>query len=133
MEREHTQIIWDHMHIRTSNVEDDARWFEEILGANIIRSPGRVDVEIGGARIFLAPATAEDKVHSPPSHPHLGLDHFGFSVVGLASLVDTLRTKGVIFTSDFRQVRPGVSACFIQGPQGISIELVERTPATILA
>jgi lactoylglutathione lyase len=34
--------------------------------------------------------------------------------------------KGVEFTREPTTIRPGVRVCFIRGPQGISIELLER-------
>lgn len=37
-----------------------------------------------------------------------------------------LKAKGVEFTQDVHNIRPGVRICFIRGPQGISIELLER-------
>jgi len=37
-----------------------------------------------------------------------------------------LKAKGVEFTKEPTTVRPGVRVCFIRGPQGISIELLER-------
>ena len=39
-----------------------------------------------------------------------------------------LKGKGVEFTKDVTQARPGVRICFIRGPQGISIEILERKP-----
>ena len=38
-----------------------------------------------------------------------------------------LKAKGVEFTEEVHEVRAGVRICFIRGPQGISIELIERT------
>jgi lactoylglutathione lyase len=37
-----------------------------------------------------------------------------------------LKSKGVEFTKEPTTVRPGVRVCFIRGPQGISIKLLER-------
>ena len=42
------------------------------------------------------------------------------------SCVD-LKTKGVKFTREPTTVRPGVRVCFIQAPEGVSIELLDRT------
>ena len=47
------------------------------------------------------------------------------------ALVDALvsssgKAKGVAFTKEPQTIRPGVRICFIRGPQGISIELLER-------
>ena len=38
-----------------------------------------------------------------------------------------LKAKGVKFTREPTTVRPGTRVCFIEGPQGVSIELLDRT------
>ena len=50
---------WDHIHLRTTNPEAMAQWFETILGAEVVRSTQqgkpRIDLKLGGANIFIAP------------------------------------------------------------------------------
>lgn len=124
-------IVWDHIHLRTPDPEATAQWFERMLGAEVVRSTQqgapRIDLKLGGANIFLAPVTAGDGVNPAPVTPYQGLDHFGLAVQGLDALVADLKAKGVQFSEDVRQVRPGLRVCFIRGPYGISIELLERT------
>ena len=67
-------------------------------------------------------------MNPPPSPPYQGLDHFGLSVVGIDALAAELKAKGAVFTKGPLTLRPGLRVCFIQGPQGISIELLERNP-----
>ena len=121
------QVQWDHVHIRTPDQEATAQWFAEMLGAEIVRTPVRIAMRLGGASIFLAPVSAGDGVNPPPVTPYQGLDHFGLAVQGLDALVASLKAKGVVFTEEVREIRAGVRICFIRGPQGISIELIERT------
>ncbi|MGB3487517.1 MAG: VOC family protein [Xanthobacteraceae bacterium] len=121
------QLIWDHVHIRTPDPDATARWFAEMLGAEIVPSPARIDVRLGGNSIFLTPVSAGDGINPAPVTPYQGLDHFGLAVQGLDALVADLKAKGVQFSEDVRQVRPGLRVCFIRGPHGISIELLERT------
>ena len=120
------QITWDHVHIRTPDPEATAQWFAEMLGGEIVRTPARLDVKLGGANIFLAPVTAGDGVNPPPATPYQGLDHFGLAVKDIDDVAAALKAKGVEFTKDVHTLRPGVRICFIRGPQGISIELLER-------
>jgi catechol 2,3-dioxygenase-like lactoylglutathione lyase family enzyme len=122
------QFNWDHVHIRTSDPEGTAKWFADTLGAEIVRTPVRLDVKLGSANIFLAPVTAGDGVNPPPSTPYQGLDHFGLSVKDIDDVAAHLKAKGVQFTKEPHTIRPGVRICFIRGPQGISIELLERDP-----
>ena len=125
------KYTWDHIHIRTPDPEATAQWFEKMLGAEVIRSTQqgapRIDMKIGGANVFLAPVTAGDGVYSPPQTPYQGLDHFGLSVAGIDAIAADLKAKGVKFTREPTTVRPGTRVCFIEGPQGVSIELLDRT------
>jgi lactoylglutathione lyase len=125
------KFTWDHVHIRTPNVEETAQWFERMLGAEVLRSQQqgapRIDLKIGGQNVFLAPVAAGDGVASPPATPYQGLDHFGLTVSGIDAIAAELKAKGVEFTKEPTTVRPGVRICFIRGPQGVSIELLDRT------
>ena len=121
---------WDHVHLRTTDPERMAQWFENMLGAEVIRTmqqgKPRIDLKLGGANIFIAPVAAGDGVNAAPTTPYQGLDHFGLTVSGIDAIAAELKGKGVEFTTEPTTVRPGVRVCFIRGPQGISIELLER-------
>ena len=121
---------FDHVHLRSPDPEATAAWFEDKLGAQIIRSQQagkpRIDMKVGGADIFIIQADAT--AAAPPSAPYQGIDHFGLSVVGLDEAVAGLKAKGVQFTMEPTEPRPGIRICFIRGPENISIELLERTP-----
>ncbi len=125
-------IVWDHVHLRTPDAEATAQWFERMLGADILRSTQqgapRIDLKLGGVMIFLAPVTAGDGVNPPPVTPCQGLDHIGFQVTDLDDVAASLKAKGAEFTMEPNVPRPGIKISFIRGPQGISIELLERDP-----
>ncbi|MGY3409139.1 catechol 2,3-dioxygenase-like lactoylglutathione lyase family enzyme [Bradyrhizobium sp. GM5.1] len=55
-----------------------------------------------------------------------GLDHFGLTVKDIDAVAAEIKAKGVTFTREPTTIRPGVRICFIRGPEGISIELLER-------
>jgi catechol 2,3-dioxygenase-like lactoylglutathione lyase family enzyme len=127
------KYTWDHIHLRTTNPEGTAQWYERMLGAEVIRSvqqgQPRIDLKLGGADIFIAPVTPGDGVNPPPATPYQGLDHFGLTVTGIDAVAAELKAKGVEFTREPTTVRPGVRVCFIRAPEGVSIELLERTAA----
>jgi catechol 2,3-dioxygenase-like lactoylglutathione lyase family enzyme len=86
-----------------------------------------VDLKLGGADIFIAPVPPGDgTIGAPPRPPRQGLDHFGFAVPDLDAAAAALKAKGVEFTLEPKQARPGLRIAFIRGPQGISIELLQR-------
>jgi catechol 2,3-dioxygenase-like lactoylglutathione lyase family enzyme len=126
-------LTWDHVHIRSPNPEATAQWFERMLGAEVIRSvqqsAPRIDLKLGGANIFIAQVSSGDGVNAPPTTPYQGLDHFGLTCSGIDAIAAELKAKGVKFTKEPTTVRPGVRICFIRGPEGISIELLDRSAA----
>ena len=65
-------VTWDHVHLRSPDPEATAAWLENILGGVIIRGPGRIDVKLGGANVFIAPVAAGDGVNAPPKTPYQG-------------------------------------------------------------
>ena len=127
------KFTYDHMHLRSPNPEATARWYEQMLGAEVIRSmqedKPHIDLKLGGANIFIAPVTAGDGVNPPPTTPYQGLDHFGLCVTGIDAIVAELKGKGVKFTKEPTTVRPGVRIAFLRAPEGVSIELLDRTVA----
>jgi lactoylglutathione lyase len=130
MSNQTPQVSWDHIHLRSPDPEATAAWFERMLGAQVIRSMAqgkpRVDLKLGGANVFIMPVTPGDGVHAPPVTPYQGLDHFGLTVSDIDSVTAELKSKGAEFTMEPRTIRPGLRVCFLRGPQGISVELLER-------
>jgi len=123
-------VSWDHIHLRSPDPEATAAWFERMLGAQVIRSmvqgKPRVDLKLGGANVFIMPVAPGDGVHAPPVTPYQGLDHFGLTVSDIDAIAAELKDKGAEFTMEPRTIRPGLRVCFLRGPQGISVELLER-------
>ena len=126
------KYTWDHVHLRAPNPEATAQWYERMLGAEVIRTmqqgQPRIDLKLGGANIFIAPVAPGDGVNPPPATPYQGLDHFGLSVSGIDEIAADLKKKGVEFSQEPHSPRPGIKICFLRGPQGISIELLDRNP-----
>ena len=102
-----------------------------MLGAEIKRSmqqgAPRIDMMIGGANVFLAPVKAGDGVNAPPNDAVPGPRPF--RPVGDRDRRHRRRPQGQgrEFTREPTTVRPGTRVCFIRGPQGVSIELLDRT------
>jgi len=100
-------VTWDHVHLRSPDPEATAVWLEKILGGVIIRGPGRIDVKLGGANVFIAPVTAGDGVNAPPQTPYQGLDHFGLTVKDIDAVAAEIKAKGVEFTKEPTTIRAG--------------------------
>lgn len=127
------KFAWDHIHLRSPNPEATAAFYERMFGAEVIRTmqqgKPRIDLKVGGANVFILPVAAGDKTNPPPVSPYQGLDHFGLTVTGIDAVVADLKAKGAEFTMEPNDIRPGVRIAFLRGPEGVSIELLERKPA----
>jgi lactoylglutathione lyase len=127
------KFTYDHIHLRSPDPEATAQYYQQMFGAEVIRTmqqgQPRIDLKLGGADIFIAPVAAGSDVGLPPKMPYQGLDHFGLAVTGVDAIAAELKAKGAEFTMEPTTVRPGVRICFIRGPQGVSIELLDRTVA----
>jgi len=126
------KFTYDHIHLRSPNPEATAAFYERMFGAEVIRTmqqgKPRIDMKIGGADVFIAPVLPDGKTNPPPVTPYQGLDHFGLSVTGIDAIVAELKAKGAEFTLEPTDIRPGVRIAFLRGPEGVSIELLERKP-----
>ncbi len=124
------QFTYDHIHLRSPNPEATAQFYQRMFGAEVLRSmqqgKPRIDLKLGGANIFIAPVAPGDGVNAPPTTPYQGLDHFGLSVSNIDGVVAELKAKGAEFTREPTTVRPGVRVAFLRGPEGVSIELLDR-------
>jgi catechol 2,3-dioxygenase-like lactoylglutathione lyase family enzyme len=124
-------FTWDHIHLRSPDPEATAAFYERMFGAEVIRTmqqgKPRIDLKVGGANVFILPVVPGDKTNPPPTSPYQGLDHFGLSVTGIDAVVADLKAKGAEFTMEPNNIRPGIRIAFLRGPEGVSIELLERS------
>jgi catechol 2,3-dioxygenase-like lactoylglutathione lyase family enzyme len=125
-----TKFIWEHIHLRSPDPAATAAWYQDKLGAEIIRTPQadgstRYDLDLTGQKIFIAKADPGATAPSPQT-PYMGLDHFGLTVADIDTAVAELKSKGVPFTMEPKTIRPGVRIAFLTAPQEVSIELIQR-------
>jgi len=125
-----TKFNWEHIHLRSPEPETTAQWYHDKLGAEIVKTPQkdgsmRIDLNLGGQKVFIAKSVA-GKVADAPNSPYLGLDHFGLLVSDLPAAVAELKAKGVTFTMEPTEIRPGTKIAFLTAPENVSIELLQR-------
>ena len=51
---------------------------------------------------------------------------FGLTVTDIGPVMAELKAKGVVITTALMTIRAEMLGCFIQGPQGISIEVLQH-------
>jgi catechol 2,3-dioxygenase-like lactoylglutathione lyase family enzyme len=125
------KLTFDHIHLFTRDPEATAAFYERMFGAEVIRSmqegKPRIDLKLGGANIFILDVSGNSKAGAGPAHPHQGLDHFGLQVRNIDAVCAELKSKGAVFSREPVTIRPGTRIAFVTGPDGVSIELLERT------
>ena len=123
---------YGHIHLRSRDPRGTAQYYERMFGARIIESvqsdgQPRIDLDINGLTVFIAPVPPDAGMAAAPADPHLGLDHFGLRVDNLDAAVAELKQRGATFTTEPRTIRPGVKIAFIQCPDNVRVELLERS------
>ena len=93
-------IAFDHVNIRTSNLESMADWYRDILGMQTGRRP---DFSFPGAWLFLGEQALVHLVGvaiAPQIDGPLRLEHFAFRAKGLEEFTETLTARNIAHTID---------------------------------
>jgi catechol 2,3-dioxygenase-like lactoylglutathione lyase family enzyme len=124
-------IVFDHVHLISEDPRSAAEWYADKLGGRIIgsaeiRGAPQVIVAFEGATIIVrGQRTGEEAAGKPGLE--WGTDHFGFSVKGdFDGFCDDLKKNEVTFTLDPVDFTPTVRIAFIEAPDNVSIELLQR-------
>ncbi len=120
----------DHVHLRSLDPVAAARFYVAMFGAlpreaAPVGAAVREVVELAGLTLFIdqvPPDTA-----APPSPPFLGVEHIGLAVADLDAAVAELTAKGAVFTLSPRSPRPGLKMAFVQAPDGVQVEILQRS------
>jgi len=120
----------DHVHIMVVDLEKAVRYFEDFFGGKVearteLRGSPMVRMMASGVYVNIHKTDSKDAAFVPGKGTP-GMDHFGFVVKDLEKEVQALKKKGARFSVDFTHGAGGVKFAFIDGPDGIRIELIER-------
>lgn len=128
------QYSINHVHIRSSDPHASASWYEKHFNAKIVSArevmPGTITVsmEVGGPvrlNISSQPDGSSDERHVAELN-RLGLEHFGFNVEDLEAELNRLETAGIRIVLPLTEVVGGTRLAYIEGPDDVLIELVQR-------
>ena len=120
----------DHVHIMCGDVEKSVKYFEDVFGGKVesrgeLRGFPMIRMDVKGVFVNLM-GTDPKAMALEAGKGSRGLDHFGFNVKGLEKTVEDLKKKGAKISAGPGVTPAGVRFAFIDGPEGIRIELVER-------
>jgi len=124
----------NHVHIRSSDPHTSASWYEKHFGAKLVSErevmPGTVTLSLeveGPVRLNISskPAGSSDERAVAELH-RLGLEHFGFHTENLAADLERLKKEDVRVVLPLTEVVGGTLLAYIEGPDDVLIELVQR-------
>lgn len=113
----------DHIHLMSPEPVKTAEFYAKMFGAKQVSMQdlgnGRVmvNLDLNGTAILITQQMGDNA--------QTGLAHFGVGTDNLDEAVDEMKAKGVKFTLDVREVRPGFRISFLLAPENVSIELQE--------
>jgi lactoylglutathione lyase len=130
------QFHFDHVHLRSTNPDATAKFFETMFGATAKRDvyppgtlyPGqqRIALLLGGQKILIAPTHPTDAMTPAPAFPYYGVEHIGLTVDNVDEACEELRRKGADIAIGPLTRNAGLRLAFVRGPEGIMVELVQR-------
>jgi lactoylglutathione lyase len=114
----------DHIHLYSADAGAAALFYREMFNGEVIRThgDGRIDLRVGGQSVFISPVGDASVAHGGPGAVH----HFALAVPNLEQAARELKAKGVIFSKDPAEIRPGVKIAFVRAPDGLEVELLQR-------
>ena len=124
-------LSFDHVHLVAKDPQATARWYVDKLGGEIVRSgevkgAPQVYVSIAGAMVIVRGQRPAESAGQKPGL-QWGVDHFGLRVKGdFDGFCTGLRGKGVTFSLEPVDFNPTTRIAFINAPDGVSIELLNR-------
>ena len=124
----------NHVHIRSADPHASASWYEKHFGAKIVSErevmPGTITIsmEVGGpVRLNVSSkleGTSDERAVAELNR--LGLEHFGFDVEDLEADLERLEGAGIRIVLPLTEVVGGTRLAYIEGPDDVLIELVQR-------
>ena len=122
---------FDHVHLVAKDPRATARWYVEKLGGEIVkdlavRGAPQVYVSLNGFIVIVRGQRPTESAHEK-QNLQWGVDHFGLRVKGdFNGFCSGLKGKGVTFSLEPTDFNPTTRIAFINAPDGVSIELLDR-------
>jgi catechol 2,3-dioxygenase-like lactoylglutathione lyase family enzyme len=122
---------YDHVHFRCSDPDKTVTFFKDNFGAkevNRLEVNGMtiVTLGIGGLWYNFSSRRSEETVGPDAGVTRYGVYHIALRTPNLTAEAAKMKVRGVKFTREVAQSNSKTKFAFIEGPDGISIELLQR-------
>ena len=123
---------YNHVHLVTDDPLVTADWYVRNLDGRIsdkgeVRGAIRVRVMLGDALLNIRSGRPGETVAAPQGGTLTGIDHMAFSVDAFDQMVASFEKNGVKIIEPAMIAPGGGRALFIEGPDKVTIELLEIT------
>ncbi|MDP6824086.1 MAG: VOC family protein [Dehalococcoidia bacterium] len=124
----------NHVHLRSNDPNASAAWYTEHFGAKVLSSrevmPGTITITMDtGSPVRLnisSQRAGESQEHAVPEINRLGLEHYGFDTDDIEADIAHFDDAGVRIVMPITDVGSGSKIAYIEGPDDVVIELVQR-------
>ncbi len=125
------QCTFDHVHYRVSDVEKTAAFFREHFGGwEVKRFEARglpiLSMMVGGQLLNFSPKRAEEQVTADGRTLNYGVYHIALQIPDVEQAAAALKARGVRFLLEPTAISPTIKMAFVEGPDGIMVEVLER-------
>ena len=127
-------IAFDHVHLIAEDPHATARWYVDKLGGAVsrtveVKGAPQIYVSLGGFIVIVRGERPSEHARVKPGL-QWGVDHFGLRVNGnFDEYCASLRSNGVTFSLEPTDINPTTRIAFIDAPDGVSVELLDRKVA----
>jgi len=125
-------LSFDHVHLVSTSPDSAASWYAEKLDGTIAGRYERggapqIFVNVGNTTLIIRGQRSGEQA-ADKQGLQWGVDHFGFGVAGdFDGYCTRLKDNGVEFSLQPTSINPTTRIAFIKAPDGVSIELLQRT------
>lgn len=125
------QFWFDHVHLISPDAERAAKFYEDNFGAkrvSVTRSAdgiASVELNLSGMRLLIRGANSLVETGRETIGKGYGLEHFGIRTDNIEATVAALKSAGVSFRNEIREVRPSLRIAFFWAPDNVLVELME--------
>ena len=126
------KFVYNHLHFRSEDPDAAARFYCDNFGAEItgerpLSTTKSITLSLEGEPLMTISGRAEGEDPVPGStEPRYGLDHFGFEVDDMEAVAAHLKSNGVKFNCEPWTMPSGSTVAFVEAPDKVSVELIQR-------
>jgi lactoylglutathione lyase len=128
----------NHIHLKASDPRKTADWYVKAFAFKIVSAETRVFGDrfvrchsVACSPVNISGARTNERLGAGDASAHHGLEHFGFDSENLEADIKRLEGLGARLLEGPIEIPGGPRICFIQAPDDVRVELIQRSKTTI--